>query len=172
MLFAPHNIYTIKSGYSGIFFTVSFKSEPTEEEFLDSIIYRESLIRNPHLVAQNWRTARDEHTKLYLKKDSHFLIVVMPYDASLNIDAVFAADSSPRTSTGFNPDDFDPAKGVWLTEPATRTHYPLAVVELVYFVISFASVAVGFFCAVFIVSWLWYFLLRRLSEISSALGRR
>lgn len=151
---AEVHVYKVKSGYSGKEFWLTYSRLPSEEDLLDSVIYREPLIQDSYETTRAWRKAQTEHTRLCIKKDADISIVVMPYDASRDPDTVFAEGGR--------------VKGVWLTEPSTRTKLPVALVGTGYIVGSFLAFGVGIFCALASIRWVWYFLLRRITELSSA----
>ena len=148
------HVYRVTSGYSGREFWLSFPSEPTEDAILDAVIYREPLISGKVETTQGWRSAQKDGTRLCIKRDAAVSIVVSPYDATKDPDTVFA--------------DGGRVKGVWLTEPATRTRLPVVLVGFAYCVGAFLALTVATFCTLAFIRWLWYFLLRRISELSGA----
>jgi len=93
LVIAPLHVYKAKSGYSGQEYWLTFPHRPTEDEFLDAIIFRDPLISNPSLTIQNWRNARREHTRLFIKKDNNTSILVMPFDPEEDPDIVFPAET-------------------------------------------------------------------------------
>ncbi len=147
-------IYKVHSNYSGDDFIITLSSDPTEEEILDALIYREPLIDDKYETTKAWRKARDEKTRLYVKKDSHISILVMPYDASVDPDIVF--------------DDGGRIKGLWLTQPNNRKKYSVYWVGVGYAVGGLLSSFVAALIALSIIRLIWYFLLERLMEISKA----
>jgi len=151
---AGGHVYKVKSGYSGKAFWIVYSHQPSEEDLLDSVIYREPLIQNSYETTKAWRKAQAEHTRLFIKTDANISIVVMPYDALRDPDTVLA--------------DGTRVKGVWLTEPSTRTKIPVALVAAGYVFGSFLAFGVGSFCTLALTRWIWYFLLRRINELSSA----
>jgi hypothetical protein len=157
-IFAPFvgelHVYRVTSGYSGQHYWLTFSSAPTEEALLDAVIYREPLIPDRYETKQAWRRAQKDGTRLYIKRDADSSIVIAPYDETKDPDTVFANGGR--------------VKGVWLTQPATRTRFPVALVGLAYCIGAFLVLSVAALCAFVVVRWLWYFLLRRISELSRA----
>jgi hypothetical protein len=151
------HVYRVASGYSGEHFWLAFPSEPTEQAILDAVIYREPLITDRFGATQAWRAAQKDGTRLCIKRDAATSIVIAPYDATKDPDTVFT--------------DGRRVKGIWLTEPATRTRMPAALVGMTYSVTTFLAFFIGTFSAVTLVRWIWYFLLRRISELTGAVTR-
>jgi hypothetical protein len=78
----------------------------------------------------------------------------MPYESDKDPDVVFSNGGKVR--------------GIWLTEPSTRTEYPISAVALADALGSFLlSTVVTFFALVFL-RCAWYFVVRRVSELSQA----
>ena len=148
------HVYRVTSGYSGKHCWLTFSSAPTEEALLDAVIYRELLIPDRYETTQAWRRAQKDGTRLCIKRDADSSIVIAPYDETKDPDTVFAAGGR--------------VKGVWLTQPATRTRFPVGLVGLAYCIGAILVLSVATLCALVVVRWLWYFLLRRISELSGA----
>ncbi|MDT8375340.1 MAG: hypothetical protein RQ867_01245 [Mariprofundaceae bacterium] len=151
-------IYKVHSNYSGDDFIITFSNDPTEEEIIDAVIYREPLIDDKYETTKAWKKARDEKTRLFIKKDSHISILVMPYDASVDPDLVF--------------DDGDRIKGLWLTEPNNRKKYSSFWVGVGYILGGLLSGFVAALIALSIIRLTWHFLLERLMEISNAVNSK
>lgn len=148
---ADLHIYRVTSGYSGQQFWLSFPHPPSEETLLDAVIYREFLIREPFETTRAWRRAQKENTRLFIKKDSNTSVLVMPYENGEDPNLSFA--------------DGGRSRGVWLTEPSTRSELPVFLAGLAYVVGAFLAATTLTFVAVVSMRWAWYFLLRRISEL-------
>lgn len=144
-------VYWATSGYSQESFLFVFSSEPSEEMFLDAVIYKEPLIQDKFKTTQQWRHAQSEESRLKIKLDNHRSVVISPYSTDQDPDTVFA--------------DGGRVKGIWLTEPSTRIHFPMVLVRSSYFLCGL----VGSVAAVLFLQWLWYFVLVRLRELSQAI---
>lgn len=154
-IIADLHVYRVTSGYSGKSFWLTFPARPAEKDILDAVIYREPLIKEPRETQQFWRTAQREKNWLRIKKDSDTSIVVMPYESDKDPDDVYA--------------DGWKVRGIWLTEPSTRTEYPVFAVVLAYALGSFVILTAATFVALLLLRFVWYFILRRVSEFSQAL---
>ena len=148
------HVYRVTSGYSGNQFWLTFPEQPAEADLLDAVIYRDPLINEPRVTKQSWRSAQSENTRLFIKKDLNTSILVMPYESDKDPDVVFP--------------DGDKMRGIWLTEPSTRTEYPVFAVALAYALGSFLILTVTTFFALLLLRCVWYFILRRISELSQA----
>jgi len=147
------HVYRVTSGYSQRSFILTFESEPSEDALLDAVIYHEPLIQQKSDTTQAWRRAQAEGQQLRIKLDSSRSILVSPYSPDHDPDEIFPEGGR--------------VTGIWLTQPSTRTHFPAALVRVVYF-------AAGFVVAAFaslLLYWLWYFLLASLRELSLAVRR-
>jgi hypothetical protein len=144
LLVADLHVYRVTSGYSGQQYWLAFSQEPTEDEFLDAIIYRDPLISEPYQTTQDWRKLRQENHRLCLKKDNYTSIVVMPFELEKDPDTVLQ--------------DGTVIKGVWLTEPNKRTEFPVAGVGLGIVLGSFLVATIATICALTLLRWLWHFL--------------
>jgi hypothetical protein len=143
-------VYRATSGYSQRSFFISFETEPSEEALLDAVIHREPLIPIKADTTREWRKAKTEGHRLYIKVDASRSVVVSPYSPDEDPDMVFPAGGR--------------VTGIWLTQPRTRTHFPPLLVRVAYFTAAFIAAA----AATFLVSWLWYFVLARVRELSLA----
>ena len=146
----PH-VYWATSGYSQRSFLLAFDSEPSEDTLLDAMIYKEPLIQDKQETTAEWRKAHTEGNRLGIKLDKNRSVVVSPYSSDREADTVFP--------------DGGRIKGVWLTEPQTRIHFPVFLVRASYFLGAF----LGAVLAVVLFQWLWYFALARLRELSQAI---
>jgi hypothetical protein len=144
-------MYWATSGYSQSSFLLTFESNPSEEMLLDAIIYKEPLIQEKYEATQQWRKAQSEGSRLNIKLDNNRKVVISPYSSDREADTVF-------------PDGLR-IKGIWLTEPQTRVHFPVLLVRASYFLGAFF----GGVLAVLLFQWLWYFALARLRELSQAI---
>ena len=179
------HVYRVTSGYSGSQFWIPFSNKPTEEEFLDAVISCEPLITRKNETTQSWRRAQQDGMRLCIKRDDSTSIVVAPYDASRDPDTVFLAPrdatkdipvprdtnvfdqlDSPGSSQQLIPTDNGHIRGIWLTEPSHRLALPVALVGFAYFVGGFVIMTIASICGLIIFRWFWYFLLRRISELS------
>ena len=171
------HVYRVTSGYSGKQFWISFSNTPTEDAILDAVIFHEPLITDKYETTQAWRKAQKDGTRLYIKLDSANSIVVAPYDAAKDPDVVFLDDTKddplridpPGSRQKLTKTGGGRIKGIWLTEPAKRTKLPVALVGFAYCIGTFITLAVASLCTLALVRWLWYFLLRRVSELSGAM---
>lgn len=148
------HVYRITSGYSGEQFWRAFPSEPSEDAILDAVIYSEPLITDKYEETQAWRKAQKDGTRLFIKRDDTSSICIAPYDASQEPDPAFADGSR--------------VKGSWLTEPATRIKLPVVLTGFTYFIGAFTIFSIVAFCSLAFIRLTWYFLLRRISELSEA----
>ncbi|MBK8209454.1 MAG: hypothetical protein IPK78_05255 [Rhodospirillales bacterium] len=128
-----------------------FDTAPSEEMLLDAVIYKEPLIKQKIQTAEQWRKAQSEGSRLFIKLDDNRSIIVSPYSAEQKADIVFP--------------DGGRIKGIWLTEPQMRIHFPVLFVRLLYFIGGFVSSVL----TVLLFVWLWYFALARLRELSQAI---
>src|SRR5207245_1845518 len=87
-VFEPH-VYRVMSGYSHRSFFVTFADEPSEEQLLDAVIYREPLIQQKAELTQEWRRTEAEGNRLRIKVDSSSSILVSPYAPDSDPDLVF-----------------------------------------------------------------------------------
>jgi hypothetical protein len=167
---ADLHLYRVTSGYSGQDFWLSYSREPSEEQLLDSIIYRERLIESPYSTVREWRKAQAEGNRLFIKKDAAVSILVMPYDESHDPDPLFPVSDTkgPGLFDDLVPKAKAGVRGVWLTEPSTRTKYWPPLIGAAYSAGSFVVFGVGTLAALALIRWVWYFLLRRVAEFSSA----
>ncbi len=149
-IYSDAYVYRVTSGYSQRSFIVTFGAQPSEEALLDAIIYREPLIQQKSDTTQAWRRAEAEGQRLRIKIDSERSVLISPYSANDSADMIFPEGGK--------------IAGVWLTQPQTRTHFPVALVRASYFLAAFICAAV----ALLLVCWLWYFLLARVRELSLA----
>ncbi|TLS74953.1 hypothetical protein FE236_10600 [Mariprofundus erugo] len=147
----PPYVYWATSGYSQSSFLLTFGSAPQEERLLDAIIYKEPMIQDKYETTQQWRKAQREGNRLNIKLDNNSSVVIAPYSPDREADTVFPNGGR--------------IKGVWLTEPQTRIHFPVFIVRVLYFIVAFF----GAVLAVHLFRWLWYFSLARLRELSQAI---
>ncbi|MCD4699991.1 MAG: hypothetical protein K8R91_05410 [Phycisphaerae bacterium] len=184
LFIADLHVYRVTSGYSGQQYWLTFSHQPTEDEFLDAIIYRDPLISKRYETAQAWRKARSENHRLYIKKDANTSILVMPFDREKDPDIVFpelltdeqvGLKPSPIPEGFFRQDEgpngkvrisrANAVKGIWLTEPNRRIGFPVVGVGLVYALGSFIVAAIATICTLILLRgtlillrWFWYFL--------------
>ena len=144
-------VYWATSGYSQSAFLLMFKNNPSEDMFLDAVIYKEPLIKDKYETTQQWRKAQREESRLNIKLDSNRSVVIGPYSSDRESDIVFP--------------DGRRIKGIWLTEPKTRTQFPVLIVRALYFIVA----SIGAIFAMLLFQWLWYFFLARLRELSKAI---
>jgi len=147
----PSYVYWATSGYSQKSFLLVFKDEPKEEELLDAIIYKEPLIQDKYKTTQQWRKAKLDGSRLYIKVDNNNSVVVAPYLTDQESDIVFS--SGERMN------------GIWLTQPQTRIYFPVIAVNMMYFVFAFLFTMI----AAQMLLWVWCFFLARLRELSRAI---
>lgn len=143
-------VYRVTSGYSQRSFILTFRSQPSEGALLDAVIYREPLIQQKSDTTRAWRRAETEGQRLRIKLDDARSVLVSPYVADSSPDMTFPEGGK--------------IIGIWLTQPSTRIHFPVALVRVSYFLAGFVSAVV----ALLFLCWLWYFLLARLRELSLA----
>ena len=118
----PH-VYRVTSGYSHRSFFVTLPLEPSEEQLLDAVIYRDPLIHDKAGLTQDWRRAEAEGNRLRIKVDDNSSILVSPYAPDIDPDLVFPTGGK--------------VTGIWLTQPSTRTRFPPALVRITYFTVAF-----------------------------------
>lgn len=150
-VFAPRHVYHVISGYSGQRLWLAFHSHATEKQLFEAVLAREPSLSMGSGRPDEVQSARAEFVSGYPHGD----LAMFPFE--------------PGKSPDVNFTDGGRVKGVWLTEPATRTEIPVAATFLVYVVTAAVMVSVFTWCLLYMVRWAWYFLLRRVSEFSSAM---
>ena len=150
-IFGDPYVYWVTSGYSQASFLMTFPSEPSEEMFLDALIYKGPLIQEKLKTTQHWKQVQSEGSRLRIKIDNNNSLVISPYSVDRDPDAVFPSGQR--------------IKGIWLTEPSTRLHLPVGLISALWFL----SVFVISVLVVLLLQWFWYFLLARLHELSKAI---
>ncbi|MHC4212891.1 MAG: hypothetical protein ACYSWP_05885 [Planctomycetota bacterium] len=134
-------VFHASSAYSGRDFILRFSSPPKEENFLDAVIRKESLIEDPEKTIRQWREVRANGDALKIKIDDRKCLALKPFDPCESADTVF--------------EDGTRIPGVWLTQPSTRKQVPISLLVLKYTgtsfilvtIISFIILAfIGFIC--------------------------
>jgi hypothetical protein len=149
-LVTPRHVVWARSAYSGESYLLMFAHEPSEDSILDALIVRDPLISEPARLKSDWRAARSNGTRVFIKLDDERSVAVEPYSPEWLPDVVFP--------------DGRTIQGVWLTEPETRVHLGGWRLRA----ITFGSAFVATSICLLAVPGGWYFLLRRCSEVSRA----
>lgn len=164
-LVEPYSVWA-RSSYSGQRHLMFFDAQPSEAEIVASVIYED-----PGYYPKGWPDVLSGgKDRLYIKLDDSTSVLVAPYspadDPNPRLDVVEQQAKVDRDYPGSVPVYPEPSsgRGVWLTEPATRTEFPPLIVRTVSFVLCFASAVL----AVLAARLLWYFLLARTRELSRA----
>lgn len=121
-------VFHALSAYSGRDFILRFSSPPTEENFLDAVIRKESLIEEPEKTIRQWREVRANGYGLKIKIDDRKSLALKPFDPCDSADTVL--------------EDGTRIPGVWLTQPSTRKQVPISLLVLRYMGVSFMLVAI------------------------------
>lgn len=130
-------VFRASSAYSGRNFILRFSSPPTEEDFLDAVIRKESLIEDPESVISEWREARSDGMGLKIKIDDNKCLALKPFDPCDSPDTVFA--------------DGKRIIGVWLTQPSNRKQVSVSLLVLGYIGASFVLVTLVSFIVLFMI---------------------
>ncbi len=152
-LWSSHG-YRVRSGYSGHYFWLAFHTYPTEKQLFDAVLTREPSVSLGNDRLDEVQAARRGFVPGFPAGD----LVIAPYDAGKSPDMVFFDGSR--------------VKGVWLTEPSTRIEFAPALVRAVHFFGALLGAFLGTCLVLFLLHWVWYFFLGRISEVSSAVRRR
>ena len=150
--FWPTHAYRVRSGYSGHHFWLAFRTYPTEKQLYDAVLSREPSLSLGNDRLDEVQAAQRGFVLGFPAGD----LVMAPYEAGQSPDTVF-------------PDGR--VKGVWLTEPSSRTEFSPARVRAAYFVCVLVVAFVATSLVLFLLRWGWYFFLGRITEVSSAVRR-
>jgi hypothetical protein len=165
-LYAPLHVFKVEGVYSGESFGVTFFHEPTEEDFLDSVIDREPLIRDAAFAKREWRDAQKAQFNLNFKFDENHSVRVMPYEwgwgktpyTTRDVDirrgkGEWFTEPSKEPAIDFNGSNI-PVKEHWLTEPSTRNEFSPVATLAIYFASTFLIVFLAAFYAPSLIGYL------------------